>query len=773
MTPTTITSAFPRRASTVTPASSSNPSAPSPAIISPTPRSFRDKWLNDKRYKENRSPDLNNGNGFEDSLLVPLPLRRSTAVPQTRKTSVPGDATPASSPSTPPIATALVSLIPSKRKIFSRSKFTSVLSLLCLLAILRVVVQTFSPSSVLKPSLSASNFLAPIYLVPSVISRPFGSSAFSSSPPSPPKHHVVNGLLEVNLDVPAMQHPIYQLIEDAKVAWEEKNERQSKTLEQAVKEYKRRNNGMNPPKGFDHWWKFVQINNVGLPDEYDRINIDLAPFRAFSPSFLRSRISKTQEHEDTFTLSVQSGHVSTNHITYDSEKIGGSDDRRNGQVELIKSVAKWIPDFDAVYSIHDSPTRFISDMHREELIELAEDGEYYDPSVEMDTSRHGWEAACPPRSPIRAQPPLPAPTAKSFIVSHVATMDICQHPSVLGLHGTTAGVYPYTQGDLMPIFSLSKTKFHADILGIPVEQWGEDLPGDEVDWESKTDRRLLWRGRNTGGYFSTETPWRDSHRARLAKMVGFEMEDEVKVLPSPGNVAGVIENGETLGNLTREERMGRLNELMFDIGLAYEPIQCHSDDGTCADIERELTFRKVLTFDQETNYKYILDVDGNAWSARFKRLLTTGSLVLKSTIYPEWWNDRIQPWLHYVPVKVDYSDVYDIMAFFRGDDEDGLAGENELAKMIAKNGNEWSSKNWRKEDMTAYMFRLYLEWARLVSPKRGLMDFEFTAEPVFIPVGAGPNHRSPRTHAHLSALDKLRVVRPVLPEDEAPEESSE
>ena len=37
--------------------------------------------------------------------------------------------------------------------------------------------------------------------------------------------------------------------------------------------------------------------------------------------------------------------------------------------------------------------------------------------------------------------------------------------------------------------------------------------------------------------------------------------------------------------------------------------------------------------------------------------------MLKSTIYPEWWNDRIQPWLHYVPVKVDYSDVYDIMAF--------------------------------------------------------------------------------------------------------------
>ena len=37
----------------------------------------------------------------------------------------------------------------------------------------------------------------------------------------------------------------------------------------------------------------------------------------------------------------------------------------------------------------------------------------------------------------------------------------------------------------------------------------------------------------------------------------------------------------------------------------------------------------------EKYYRYILDVDGNAWSARFKRLLTTGSLIFKSTIMRE------------------------------------------------------------------------------------------------------------------------------------------
>lgn len=30
--------------------------------------------------------------------------------------------------------------------------------------------------------------------------------------------------------------------------------------------------------------------------------------------------------------------------------------------------------------------------------------------------------------------------------------------------------------------------------------------------------------------------------------------------------------------------------------------------------------------------------------------------------------DRIEPWVHYVPVQADYSDVYDALIFFRGGD---------------------------------------------------------------------------------------------------------
>jgi hypothetical protein len=66
--------------------------------------------------------------------------------------------------------------------------------------------------------------------------------------------------------------------------------------------------------------------------------------------------------------------------------------------------------------------------------------------------------------------------------------------------------------------------------------------------------------------------------------------------------------------------------------------------------------------------------------------------------------DRVAPWVHYVPVQVDLSDLYDTLTFFRG----GFGGEgahDDMARKIATAGREWSKKYWRREDLTAYMFR--------------------------------------------------------------------
>ena len=58
-----------------------------------------------------------------------------------------------------------------------------------------------------------------------------------------------NGLLSVD---PHGPHPIFELIQKAEERWAEKHRQASRTLGQAVKEYRRRY-GREPPAGFDLW----------------------------------------------------------------------------------------------------------------------------------------------------------------------------------------------------------------------------------------------------------------------------------------------------------------------------------------------------------------------------------------------------------------------------------------------------------------------------------------------------------------------------------------
>lgn len=130
-----------------------------------------------------------------------------------------------------------------------------------------------------------------------------------------------------------------------------------------------------------------------------------------------------------------------------------------------------------------------------------------------------------------------------------------------------------------------------------------------------------------------------------------------------------------------------------------------------------------------------------------RRLMSSHAVVFKSTLFPEWWTDRIQPWVHYVPVQIDYSDLYDSLIFFSGD----LSGEGaheEMARKIGAAGREWVLNFWRPEDVTAYMFRyvsnsahpsvtpgmlifwyrLWLEYARVMSDDREAMTYHLPPE---------------------------------------------
>jgi hypothetical protein len=59
------------------------------------------------------------------------------------------------------------------------------------------------------------------------------------------------------------------------------------------------------------------------------------------------------------------------------------------------------------------------------------------------------------------------------------------------------------------------------------------------------------------------------------------------------------------------------------------------------------------------NYKYILDIDGNAstWDATAWKL-NSGSVIFKTdSNWVQWFYDDYRPWTHYIPINDDFSDI--------------------------------------------------------------------------------------------------------------------
>lgn len=87
---------------------------------------------------------------------------------------------------------------------------------------------------------------------------------------------------------PKIVHPIPAQIKAAEVKFSKMIASQSRSLSQAVAEYKRRYD-RPPPPGFDEWYKFAVDNNAVIIDEYDQLMEDLQPFWLLSGEEIRKR----------------------------------------------------------------------------------------------------------------------------------------------------------------------------------------------------------------------------------------------------------------------------------------------------------------------------------------------------------------------------------------------------------------------------------------------------------------------------------------------------
>lgn len=550
-------------------------------------------------------------------------------------------------------------------------------------------------------------------------------------------------------------HPIAKLIADAQDRYREMRRKQSRSLGEAVLEYRRRYS-MNPPPHFNHWYRFARRRGAVIIDDYDTIHHALKPFWGVPPREIRHRARQSMGYEDgscnnnLLHAYVRGGEVQTGGQ--------GPEWQKQATAEMLRGFVEWLPDMDLPFNVHDEPRVVVPFGALQQQLARAEE---QIGRLDLDAAANSWsppaettERAIPPQhsstewnasaehsvwwcSTLSCPPGSPAGQARSrtgsgsgsgsgsggkgssaddkhssqplgFVVNATESSDICVSPNLETRHGFFDRPNAFSiVKQLYPVFSQSKVSSYGDIVYPSPWYWANKVSYDarqDPPWEAKAEK-LYWRGSTTGGY-SQDGHWRRHHRQRIVATV--DANDTAKVLqPQPQKGA----NEWAVTEVPRET----LAEL-FDL--------CFTHIGQCgpADCDAQKAFFRVAPVaDQQAawRWKYLLDVDGNAFSGRYRAFLRSRSVVFKLAIFREWHDEWLHPWVHYVPLSMDLDEVAEVMRFFRYE-----ADGDRYARRIADESRSWAARVLRGADLEIWLFRLLLEYARVIDDNRDVIGYK-------------------------------------------------
>ncbi|KAI0535566.1 lipopolysaccharide-modifying protein [Xylaria digitata] len=556
-------------------------------------------------------------------------------------------------------------------------------------------------------------------------------------------------------------HPISGLIEDAYARFSRLLGKRSWSLAHAATRY-RELRGRHPPPGFDKWFEAAQSHGAIIVEEFfNRIHHDINPFWGADPQEMR-RQARAIPH----AIRVRNGKIA--HFK-DDDANPPRKDRLELWEKLIEDMLPHLPDLDIPVNLLDEPRMLVpwEDIARNTAKEqtsrqtfppneaVAEHTGFLDVDTDppqpfdpewIDDRHKYWDyvsRACPPDSPARKVQPIdPAtliddvfPTTRNmsymvdggFIGNFTQAQDPCLQPHLRGMHGTFVEAFSMvTSTKLFPFFSGSKLPINNELL-IPDAMYlssetrysGGTKHGGS--WAGKKNG-LVWRGTASGGR-NQENNWWHYQRHRFVQMLN-------------GSAVALVQGGDAGAGPTfnlkaassynvsvppRGQLGSWVNE-WSDVG--FNRLDCWPErhdwlgrlrlDCQYTDPFFALVASKPMA--EQYNYKFLPDIDGNSVSARWRGFLMSTSCPLKATVYAEWHDDRLMPWLHFVPFDNTFMDIYAIMGYF-------LSGHDAEGQRIAEEGHDWASKVLRREDMMLYMWRLLLEYARVLDPQRDRLGF--------------------------------------------------
>jgi hypothetical protein len=227
------------------------------------------------------------------------------------------------------------------------------------------------------------------------------------------------------------------------------------------------------------------------------------------------------------------------------------------------------------------------------------------------------------------------------------------------------GLGKYDFNKHIPILSMSGQRNYLDIP-MPnyddIANFYKPNPQMKTEWADKKIAKAVFRGGPTGCGYTART----NMRIKLAKMV------------SPLIDVELTGKGATIDS----------NSIRFDPKYGLGVLNTGIPSAT-----------SFLTMADQSNYKYIIHVDGNVNAYRLLTTMLTGSLVLRVTSqYKSWTDHMIKHMTHYVPVKADLSDLQGVIQWCKKHDTE--------CKAIAKAGMEFARSILNEAYIKGYMKQL-------------------------------------------------------------------
>ena len=484
---------------------------------------------------------------------------------------------------------------------------------------------------------------------------------------------------------------------------------------------------MPPPPHFDKWYEFARSNDVQLIDEFDSIYDMITPFWGLEPKTTRLRAKEALAYDNGLIgIAIRNHEI----LHMNGEDL---DWQRNATEGMLSKFVQHLPDMDLAFNAldeprvavpHDDLIRLIRQARNENMPvsnanqnlvnsfsksgRKSKDNEVF---AEVNSTRFNHLAyqstwthsrmSCPPESPSRILEEDKRVDDLSdyslgvlgFIYNATAMSDICLTPSLSSTYGFFDGAYNYrVVHDLFPIFSQSKVSSYNDIVYPSPWYWYDRVTYDkdkDRPWAEKQNK-LYWRGSTTGG-FSKNGGWRRQHRQRLVEKLNAR--EQALIMVSKG---GAKDTPWEVKEVPRRMYHDRIDVHFTQI------TQCVPSD--CDAQIKFFDLKKEVEQQDAWGYKYLLDMDGNAFSGRFNAFLRSKSLTFKLAIFREWHIEWLKPWVHYIPLSLQGNDWLEAVLHFDSNQHGHLEAEK-----IASESSEWASAALRKEDMEAWLFRMLLE----------------------------------------------------------------